>query len=176
MSSVVLAACVGDTPTDTRSDLEGLSGIVWVQTKGGGTGATSATFDKPQTAGNLNVVIVGWGDDVVTVNGVTDDRGNAYAVAAPLATGTGTVSPPLRQAIYYAKNIASGSNTVTVHFSGTPYYPDIRVLEYSGLDPSAPFDVTATASGTGSSPGIGFYGGDNDWSSFAWSSFTASAQ
>src|SRR5262249_4162869 len=90
--------------------------IRWVQTKSGGSGATSATFDTAQTAGDLNVVIVGWGDNAHTVTGVTDTRGNTYAVAAPMATGAGTVAPPLRQAIYYAKNIAGGTNTVTVHF------------------------------------------------------------
>jgi glycine cleavage system regulatory protein len=119
--------------------------ISWVQTQ---TGATSATFASTQSAGNLNVVVIGWGDDTASITGVSDTRGNAYAVAAPMVTETGTVSPPLRQAIYYAKNIAAGSNTVTVSFSGTPSYPDLKILEYGGADSTAPLDVAASASGT----------------------------
>ena len=57
----------------------------------------------------------------------------------------------LRQAIYYAKNIAAGSNTVTVKFNQAAVFPDVRILEYSGLDTSDPLDVTAGAVGTGAS-------------------------
>ncbi len=46
---------------------------------------------------------------------------------------------------YYANKIAGGSNTVTVTFNHKAAYPDVRALEYSGLDPTAPLDVTAAA-------------------------------
>jgi hypothetical protein len=55
----------------------------------------------------------------------------------------------LRQAIYYAKNIAAGSNTVTVTFNQGAAYPDVRILEYSGADASNPLDVTGAGAGTG---------------------------
>ena len=42
-----------------------------------------------QTAGNLNVVIIGWNDATTTVSSVADTEGNTYAIAAPLVTGTG---------------------------------------------------------------------------------------
>ena len=70
------------------------------------------TFGLPQTAGNLNIVVVGWNDITSTVSSVTDSLGNTYAQAAGLVTGSAE-----RQAIYYAKNIAGGSNTVTVAFN-----------------------------------------------------------
>lgn len=38
----------------------------------------------------------------------------------------------LRQSIYYAKNIAGGSNTVTVTFNQAAFV-DVRALEYSGF-------------------------------------------
>ena len=39
----------------------------------------------------------------------------------------------MQQSIYYAANIAGGSNTVTVTFSQAAAYPDIRILEYRGV-------------------------------------------
>ena len=104
----------------------------------------SATFSVAQSAGNLNVVAIGWGDTTSLVSTVTDSRGNTYTQAGGTTTGSG-----LRQAIYYAKNIAAGSNTVTVTFNQAAVYPDIRILEYSGLDTSNPLDVTAAGVGTG---------------------------
>ena len=70
----------------------------------------------------------------------TDTEGNTYTIAAPLVTGTG-----LSQAIYFAKNIAgeaSNPNEVTVTFSGAAPAPDVRVLEYKGLDITNPLDTT----------------------------------
>jgi hypothetical protein len=66
-----------------------------------------------------------------------------------------TSNPDLQQSIYYAKNIGGGSNTVTVKFNQAAAYPDVRILEYSGLDPTNPLDVTAGASGSGTSASSG---------------------
>src|SRR5262249_4521181 len=51
----------------------------------------------------------------------------------------------IRQSIYYAPNIKSGSNTVTVKFNQAAVYPDIRVMEYRGV---TTLDVASGASGT----------------------------
>ena len=108
--------------------------------------SVSVPFGNPQTAGNLNVVVVGWNDTSADVTSVTDDQGNVYT----RAVGPASISPALSQSIYYAKNIASaGANSVTVEFNTPAVFADIRVVEYSGLDPVNPVDVTATASGTG---------------------------
>ena len=112
--------------------------------------SVSVTYPLAQTAGNLNVVAVGWNDATSTVSGVTDSRGNSYALAIGPTTGTG-----LRQSIYYAKNIVAGSNTVTVTFNQAAAYVDVRVLEYSGLDPANPLDKTAGAAGNGTSASSG---------------------
>ena len=77
---------------------------------------------------------------------MTDSKGNVYT----LAVGPTLLSGALSQSIYYAKNIvaaAGGANTVTVKFNKAAVYPDIRVVEYSGLDRVNPVDVTATATG-----------------------------
>ena len=60
-----------------------------------------ASYPLAQTAGNLNIVAVGWNDTTSTVNSVKDSRGNSYALAIGPTTGTG-----LRQSIYHARNIA----------------------------------------------------------------------
>ena len=44
---------------------------------------------------------------------------------------------------------------MTVVFNQTAAYPDVRVLEYSGADTTNPLDVTAGASGTGSTGNSG---------------------
>ena len=104
--------------------------------------SVTVAFPKSQTAGNTNIVVVGWNDTSAAVKSVTDSRGNRYA----LAVGP-TAGKALTQSIYYANKIAGGSNTVSVTFNRTAAYPDVRVLEYSGLDPTAPLDVTAAAAG-----------------------------
>ena len=105
--------------------------------------AVSVSFPGTQTAGDLNIVVVGWNDTTSSVSSVKDSAGNTYRVAVPMMRGTG-----LSQAIYYATNIMGGNNTVTVTFSQAAAYPDIRILEYKGL---SSLDVTASAAGTGTS-------------------------
>ncbi len=114
------------------------------------TASLPVTFGLAQTAGNLNIVVVGWNDTTSTVTSVTDSRGNAYVQAGSMITGSSA-----RQSLYYAKNIVGGSNTVTVVFSQAARYVDVRVLEYSGLDTSNPLDVTAAAAGSSASPNSG---------------------
>ncbi|MGB8887736.1 MAG: Ig-like domain-containing protein [Candidatus Korobacteraceae bacterium] len=111
-------------------------------------------FTGAQTAGDLNVVVVGWNDSTATVSSVHDSKGNVYT----RAVGPTTINGTLSQSIYYAKNIvaaAAGANTVTVTFSAAAVYPDIRILEYEGADPNNPVDVTAAGSGHSTSSSSG---------------------
>ena len=132
------------------------SGISFVQVNSGPSKIQSSNtsvavaYTNSQTAGDLNVVAVGWGDTVSAISSVTDTKGNTYTRAVGPTSNTG-----LQQAIYYAKNIAGGSNTVTVKFNQAAAYPDVRILEYSGLDPTSPLDVTAGAAGSGTSANSG---------------------
>src|SRR5262249_40725372 len=97
-----------------------------------------------QTAGNLNVVVVGWKDNTAAVSSVTDTAGNTYIRAFGPTSGTG-----VSQSIYYAKNIGGkpAGNKVTVTFSPAASFPDVRILEYSGIDPDNPVDASAGAFG-----------------------------
>ena len=104
-------------------------------------------YPAAQTSGNLNVVVVGWSDSVATVTSVTDSKGNFYV----RAVGPTVLAAGVSQSIYYAKNIAgatAGTNTVTVKFNTTASYPDIRILEYSGLDVNNPLDAFSVGTGT----------------------------
>ncbi len=138
------------TASDAFTYALGSGPINYIQSATTATGSAlttvPVTMSKVQTAGNLNVVIIGWNDTTTTVSSVTDTEGNTYAIAAPLVTGTG-----LSQIIYYAKNIvgeASNPNEVTVTFSGAAPAPDVRVLEYKGLDIASPLDTAHGAFGT----------------------------
>src|SRR5713101_993285 len=107
----------------------------------------NVAFTAAQTAGDLNVVVVGWNDSTAKVSSVVDSKGNTYALAAAPVVQTGVAT----QAIYYAKNIvsaAAGANTVTVTFSVAANFADIRIAEYSGLDTLNPLDVSVGAQGT----------------------------
>ncbi len=113
-------------------------------------------YSGAQTAGNLNVVVVAWNDTTAQVSSVTDTAGNVYQLATrPTQTSD---DGGLSLSIYYAKNIASsGANTVTVTFSQAALYPDIRILEYSGIDQVNPVDVVAgqtQSSGATSDSGV----------------------
>jgi hypothetical protein len=131
-----------------------LAGPTFVQVKSAtpqtASGSVAVTYTLAQTAGNLNVVVVGWNDTTSTVGTVSDSVGNNYVLAIGPTSGTG-----LRQSIYYAAGIKAGSNTVTVRFNQAAKYVDIRALEYSGLDTANPLDVKAGASGSGTSASSG---------------------
>src|SRR5262249_36757158 len=106
------------------ASLEGLtpaaqSGIGFVQTNNAvpqsAQGAVTVAFRSAQTAGNLNLVVVGWNDSTARVQSVADSKGNQYQAAV----GPTVVSGFASQSIYYAKDIqaaAAGANIVTVTF------------------------------------------------------------
>jgi len=104
-------------------------------------------FPGAQTAGDLNIVAIGWADTTSTVSSVVDSRGNTYSLAIGPTSGNG-----FRQSIYYAKNILAGTNTVTVTFNQAASYPDVRILEYQGV---SAFDVAAGATGISATPSSG---------------------
>jgi len=110
-------------------------------------GTASKQMTSLQHAGNLNVVIIGWADATASVTAVTDTEGNTYTVAGTALAGTG-----FTQVIYYAKNIVGDTataNQITVTFDHPALAPDVRILEYSGLDTISPLDTTAGNAGSG---------------------------
>jgi hypothetical protein len=111
----------------------------------------SAIFPRSQSAGDLNVVVVGWGDATASVTQVSDMTGNTY----DLAIGP-TRTAGVAQSIYYAKNIsAAATNTVRVQFKVAVPRLDLRVVEYGEIDTVAPLDAVAGQSGFGGMPTSG---------------------
>ena len=108
-------------------------------------------FTAAQKLGDLNVVVVGWGDATHQISSVTDSKGNLYLLASGPTVLTGSAA--LTQSVYYAKNIGAalaGANVVTLSFNAAVASPDIRILEYSGIDPVNALDVSAAATGNSS--------------------------
>ena len=104
------------------------------------------TYTEAQTAGDLNVIIVGWNDTTSSVTSVMDWMGNTYQLAVGPTRSTDGIS----QSIYYAKKIAAaaaGSNAVSVQLDSLAVFPDIRILEYSGIDQTSPLDAFTGSSG-----------------------------
>ena len=102
------------------------------------------SYSAAQNAGNLSVVVVGWKDAQGQLVSVADSSNNSYT----LAVGPTTRGLAVSQFIFYAANIAGASanaNIITVTFSAPVNSPDIRILEYSGIDASRPIDVIKAA-------------------------------
>ena len=110
----------------------------------------SVSYAASQTAGNANILAIGWIDTTASLMTVTDFAGNTYRAAVPMQRGTG-----ISQAIYYASNIKGGSNTVTVTFDQPASYVDLRAVEYSGLSSMNPFDAGTSTAGNSSAPNSG---------------------
>src|SRR5689334_6654894 len=119
LRSVLIVASLGLLHlSSSASPASAASTITFVQVKaatpGGTQAAVTVTYTNAQTAGNLNVIAIGWGDTQRSVLSVTDSKNNVYSPAIGLTTN---VAGGLSHTIYYAKNIAAaaaGSNTVTV--------------------------------------------------------------
>ncbi len=111
------------------------SGIQFVQlsyvTPQSATSSVSMKYVAAQTAGNVNVLAVGWNDTSATVSSVTDTSGNVYTRAIGPTTYPGALTPrsTTRPTSWSA---AAGANSVKIVFSQAAAYVDVRVLEYAG--------------------------------------------
>jgi hypothetical protein len=112
--------------------------------------AVSGPYPQSQTAGNANILAIGWNDAVANITNVSDSASNNYQIAVPTFRGNG-----MSQAIYYCPNIKSGTDTVTVKFNQPAAFVDLRITEYSGLSKTNTFDVGASGTGNGANAGSG---------------------
>ena len=145
---------VDGAPDDARVGVDA-GKVAYVQiataTPPGFVQSASANFPRSQSAGDLNVIVVGWGDSTDSLMQVSDTAGNAYDLAIGPTHTTGA-----SQSIYYAKNIsAAAANTVHVQFKLAVARLDLRVVEYAELDTVAPLDAVAWQSGFGGTPTSG---------------------
>jgi hypothetical protein len=110
----------------------------------------SVAYPNAQSAGDANIIAIGWNDASASITNVSDSLGNAYQVALPTFRGNG-----MSQAIYFSPNIQPGNNAVTVMFDQPAAFIDLRVTEYSGISPTNSFDLGASSTGVGSSADSG---------------------
>jgi hypothetical protein len=126
------------------------AGIAFVQSTSTAprTGVTSASaaFPTNNTAGNLIIASVGYWIQLGT-SSISDTQGNAYTQASSIAFNN-SVPPSDTDTIWYAKNIKSGPNTVTVNFANAQNGVNFHILEYSGLDTVSPLDITSHQTST----------------------------
>jgi chitodextrinase len=119
-----------------------------------GRSSVAVPFTGAQRTGNFNAVLVGWNDTAAAVNTVTDTKGNVYVKAIGPTQNPGVLS----QSIYYAANIAgapAGGNTVTVTFNRSAAWVDVRILEYTGVQPVNPLDAAVGAIGNSATSSSG---------------------
>lgn len=122
-------------------------------TNDSGGASASVNFTSGNTAGNMIVLAVSWGDSDASILSATDSAGNTYQIATRAFDNVQNQG----LAILYASNIkASSSNTITVSFGGSKSYHRLSIHEYKGIAINSPLDITATniAQGTSSINGI----------------------
>jgi uncharacterized repeat protein (TIGR01451 family) len=101
------------------------------------------------------VVWVWYNSATQSVSSISDTLGNAYVKAVGPTTGSGAMAS-WRQELWYAKNTAGGSESVTATFSGSfSTEKAITAHEYAGADPTAPLDGTAAAAVSGTNVATG---------------------
>ena len=113
------------------------------------------TYAQAQTAGNFNVVVVGWNSSAGA--GAVGHRLEGQRIR-PRRRADGLRRASRRRASTTPPNIAAaaaGANTVTVTFSAAAPFPDIRIAEYRGIATSNPVDVAVAAQGSGTSSSSG---------------------
>lgn len=103
----------------------------------------SVAFGSNNAAGDLVTVFYDneAGGDHAT--GVTDTVGNSYTLAGTSTNGS------IRMELWYAKNIGAGANTVTVAITGGLTHGYVAIQEWSQASLTAPLDVFAASSSTG---------------------------
>lgn len=112
-----------------------------------GSTSTCAITVTSTGANNLVVGVTRWAPgSPITLNSVTDDKGNAYVISAALDNGV------LRGYLFYGVQVTSGVTTITLTMSGS-VNSRASVAEFSGgaLTNGSVFDVAGTGTGTGTS-------------------------
>lgn len=118
--------------------------IAHVQSNGTTNDASSTTiaqaFGTSPVSGNLILVALSWGNTSAETPTVADSHSNTYT-----QIGSTLVDVPNGQcaAVFYAKNITGGANTVTATFPGARDFRRIVIQEFSGASTTAPLDTFA---------------------------------
>jgi hypothetical protein len=107
---------------------------------GSAVASFTRSFDAGSGANGLLVVSMYWSSSR-TVSAITYDGVAMTQVVAPVNTGGGE-----QIGMWYLTNPASGSNTLSVTFSGTTAY-EVSFFSMYGVDQSSPLGATRTETG-----------------------------
>jgi hypothetical protein len=122
--------------------------ITFVQTAGASDDSVGGTiaqaFSAANTAGNLIVVAVSWGDNPAP--NIRAPTRSATPIWSPSTISTRAIARASR--LCTRSTVAPAPNTVTVTLGTTGGYRRVIVSEYSGIATTAPLDVTAKSQGT----------------------------
>jgi len=115
------------------------------------THGTSASTTLTQTAGNT-LVVAAMQQLAGTSVTVTDTLDSTWQALTPYDNGSCGMNDGYYSAaqIWYANDIAAGSNTVTVTVNGGSTYVWLTVIEYAGVNPTAAVQSTGTVASTSS--------------------------
>ena len=162
-TSIVVPAPVGTTTGNVVVTVGGVAsnGVVFTMSApaaitlvqhrskdGGTTTSSSLAFPANNGAGNFIAVLIRASGDGLGLT-VTDTRANTYRQAARFTRGADHTG-----AIYYAENIGSGANTVTVSVAAASTVR-FAMLEYAGVAASNALDGAVTALGSSTLPSSG---------------------
>ena len=149
LAAVALLATLSAKPVFGQTTIA----LVQHASKDAGIGTTaSQTFPSPNVAGNWIAVIVRSGVSGQSFT-VTDSSGNTYKQAVKLDITVDTPSGDTL-ALFYAENIRSGANAVSVRVPASATLR-LAILEYRGVALTNSLDVIAAAQGSGATPSSG---------------------
>ena len=135
----------------TGSPVWGQITLVQVVSCGPSTFPGSSCAISATKSGDL--IVIAWqsdgGDMTNTMSSVTDSAGNIY-VEAGAARSIDTNETDWND-IWYAKNSKAGATSITVTPSASDF-GGVVIWEFSGADPNAPLDQTATLNSQAGSP------------------------
>jgi hypothetical protein len=111
-----------------------------------GPGSFPGTTCSIPATGKGNLIVIGWqmggSGTSLTISGVTDNVGNTYfeaGAARSIDTVVGTMAD-----IWYAKNSVAGATSINIGPSSATTNGLVVVWEFTGADPGAPLDQSAT--------------------------------
>lgn len=110
--------------------------------------AATAVLPNNPTAGNFVGILFGSAAASATITSIKDSAStpNNYTATSKSPSG-GTVGGNHTIGIAYLKNVPSGATkSITVTLSGVASLMDVWAAEFSGVDPTSPFENDATGS------------------------------
>ena len=152
--TVTITATLSGASVAAQLTLEQASApISFVQAKAkavnGSAKSLAVSFGSATKAGDIILVGV---DFLTTFSSITDSQGNTFTEVGSQLTTPGN---QIHTRLYYAANIAGGSDTVTIKLATATTDLEVYLAEYAGVNQTNPIDAQAGATGRGSAVSSG---------------------